>query len=293
MIVRLRRRKPFPPKKKSTYLEGGVFLLAILLAVTAPSAGHAAVEVIALRYRSPSEVLPLVKPLLSIDGKISADDRTNQLIIVDSEEVIARVKQTLALVDQAAPQATIRVRFHETGEREDRSISGGGRVSGGNWSVSTGRGPRGRDGVDVRVQDRNVSRGGSSEYFINTLSGNWAYIRVGQDVPYSAYWVDLCRRHGRTVAYRRIETGFDVKPVIRETLAEVEIVPRISEMGSGGSSVIVHFAEAATRVHVPLGQWMIIGGSDQSTNEVVRAILEAGSSRQSSALSIQLMVEAR
>jgi hypothetical protein len=64
-------------------------------------------------------------------------------------------------------------------------------------------------------------------------------------------------------------------------------------MGSGGSSGIVHFAEAATRVHVPLGQWMIIGGSDQSTNEVVRAILEAGSSRQSSALSIQLMVEAR
>jgi hypothetical protein len=38
---------------------------------------------------------------------------------------------------------------------------------------------------------------------------------------------------------------------------------------------------------------MVIGGSGQSTSEVVRAILEAGSSRQSSALSIQLMIEAR
>jgi type II secretory pathway component GspD/PulD (secretin) len=273
---------------------GSLSLLTLIAAtlITA-SASHAEVEVIALRYRSPSEVLPLVKPLLSFEGKISADDRTNQLIIVDSQEAIARVKQTLALVDQAAPQATIRVRFQESGEHEDRSVAGGGRVSGGNWSVSAGRGTRSRDGVDVRAQDRNVSRGGSSEYFINTISGSWAYIRVGRDVPYTVYWMDLCRRHGRTVAYRSIETGFDVKPVIRETLAEVEIVPRISEMGSGGSAGGVRFAEAATRVLVPLGQWMTIGGSDQSSSEVVRAILEAGSSRQASALSMQLMVEAR
>ena len=273
---------------------GGALLLAVLAAaLTVASASHAAVEVIALRYRSPSEVLPLVKPLLSAEGRISADDRTNQLIIIDSEEAIARVRQTLAVLDRHVPQATIRVRFQETGEREDRSISGGGQVSGDNGSVSAGRGRRRGEGVDVRVQDRSINRSGGSEYFINVLSGSWGYIRVGQDVPYSAYWVELCQRYRRTVAYRRIETGFDVKPVIRETLAEVEIVPRISEMGSGGSSGVVHFTEAATRVQVPLGQWVVIGGSDQSTSEVVRAILESGSSHQSSAISIQLMVEAR
>jgi type II secretory pathway component GspD/PulD (secretin) len=147
--------------------------------------------------------------------------------------------------------------------------------------------------VDVRLQDRNISRGGSSEYFITALSGSWAYIRVGQDIPYTARWADLCRSYGRTVAFQRIETGFDVKPVIRENLADVEIVPRISEMGSGGPHGAVRFAEASTQVQVPLAQWITIGGADQSANEVLRAILEAGSSRQSSALSIQLMVEAR
>jgi len=266
-------------------------LLLALLAAALPV--RAAVEVIALRYRSPSEVLPLIKPLLSAEGKISADDRTHHLIIVDSEEAIERVRQTLDLIDRQAPQATIRVRFQGTAEREDRSISGGGRASGDKWSVSGGRMRHGGEGVEVRAQDRGVSRSGDSEYFINVLSGSWAYIRVGQDIPISTYWGDLCRRYGRTVAYRRIETGFDVKPVIHETLAEVEIVPRISEMGSGGSSGVVHFAEAATRVQVPLGQWVFIGGSDQSTSEVVRAILEAGSSRQSSVNGIQLMVEAR
>jgi type II secretory pathway component GspD/PulD (secretin) len=49
----------------------------------------AAVEIISLTYRNPTEVLPLVKSMLSPDGKISADERTNSLIIVDSAEAIA------------------------------------------------------------------------------------------------------------------------------------------------------------------------------------------------------------
>ena len=267
-----------------------VFALAVLVAAVS---ADAAVEIISLTYRNPTEVLPLVKSMLSPDGKISADERTNSLIIVDSAEAIARVKQSLAVIDAPVRQAMVRVRFQDSATREDRSVSGGGQVSGDNWSVSTGRRQSTRDGVDVRAQDRSVSRGGSSEYFINALSGSWAYIRVGQDIPYTARWSDLCRRYGRPVVFQRIETGFDVKPVIRENMADVEIVPRISEMGSGGRPGGVRFAEASTQVQVPLGQWVTIGGSDQSGNEVLRAILEAGSSRQSSALSIQLFVEAR
>ena len=257
------------------------FFLAMFVATVS---ADAAVEIISLTYRNPTEVLPLVKSMLSPDGKISADERTNSLIIVDSAEAIARVKQSLAVIDAPVRQAMVRVRFQDSATREDRSVSGGGQVSGDNWSVSTGRRQSTRDGVDVRVQDRSVSRGGSSEYFINALSGSWAYIRVGQDIPYTARWSDLCRRYGRPVVFQRIETGFDVKPVIRENMADVEIVPRISEMGSGGRPGGVRFAEASTQVQVPLGQWVTIGGSDQSANEVLRAILEAGSSRQSSAL---------
>ena len=272
---------------------GALSLVVLAAALLTASASYAAVEIISLNFRNPTEVLPLVKSMLSPEGKISADERTNSLIIVDSAEAIARVKQSLAVIDAPVRQAMVRVRFQDSASREERSVSGGGQVSGDNGSVSTGRRRGPRDGVDVRAQDRSVSRGGSSEYFINALSGSWAYIRVGQDIPYTARWSDLCRRYGRPVVFQRIETGFDVKPVIRENMADVEIVPRISEMGSDGRPGGVRFAEASTQVQVPLGQWVTIGGSDQSGNEVLRAILEAGSSRQSSALSIQLFVEAR
>ena len=268
-------------------------LWMLVLTVLFSGAVGAAVEVVTLRYRSPGEVMQIVRPMLSHDGKISADERSYTLIIVDSEEAIARIMQSLAVIDRPVRQATVRVRFQESGQQEQRSVSGGGRVSGEYGSVSAGRGPRTRDGVDVRAQDRSVTRDGSSEYFINALSGSWAYIRVGQDIPYTTRWSDLCRRYGRTVVFQRIETGFDVKPVIRENMADVEIVPRISEMGSDGRPGGVQFAEASTQVQVPLGQWVTIGGSDQSASEVLRAILEAGSSRQSSVLSIQLLVEAR
>ena len=272
---------------------GALSLVVLAAALLTASASYAAVEIISLNFRNPTEVLPLVKSMLSSEGKISADERTNSLIIVDSAEAIARVKQSLAVIDAPVRQAMVRVRFQDSASREERSVSGGGQVSGDNGSVSTGRRRGPRDGVDVRAQDRSVSRGGSSEYFINALSGSWAYIRVGQDIPYTARWSDLCRRYGPPVVFQRIETGFDVKPVIRENMADVEIVPRISEMGSDGRPGGVRFAEASTQVQVPLGQWVTIGGSDQSGNEVLRAILEAGSSRQSSALSIQLFVEAR
>lgn len=266
-------------------------LWALALTVLCAGAAWAVVEVISLRYRNPTEVMPLVKGLLSPEGRISADERTNALIIVDSVEAIARIRQSLAVIDKPVRQAMVRVRFQDSAVREDRSVSGGGQVSGDNWSVSSGRSRRSGDGVDVRVQERSLSRGGSSEYFIQVLSGSWAYIRVGQDVPYRGRWADLCRRYGRAVAFQRIETGFDVKPIIRESMAEVEIVPRISEMGSGGRSEIVRFAEASSQIQVPLGQWVAIGGSDQSANDVFGAILSAGSSRQTSALNIQLMVE--
>ena len=65
-----------------------VFFLAGLVVAASVDA---AVEVISLNYRSAPEVLPLVKSMLSPEGRISADERTNSLIIVDSEEAIARI----------------------------------------------------------------------------------------------------------------------------------------------------------------------------------------------------------
>jgi len=85
-----------PGKKYARILSGRLVAAASV---------HAAVEVISLNYRSAPEVLPLVKSMLSPEGRISADERTNSLIIVDSEEAIARIKQSLPVIDTPVRQA--------------------------------------------------------------------------------------------------------------------------------------------------------------------------------------------
>ncbi|RPJ74513.1 MAG: hypothetical protein EHM15_05210, partial [Desulfobacteraceae bacterium] len=242
----------------------GALILTLILAVAA----QAAVEVIAIRYRSAAELLPVVRTMLSADGKASADDRTNSLIIVDSEPAIARVLQFLTAIDAPSRQVTVRVRFQESREREERSAAAGVRVSGGGGSAAAGRAPRGSDGVNLQTQERTQRTSGGAEVFVSTLSGSWAFIRVGREIPFTPRWAEICRRHGRTATFQRMETGFEVKPILQDNLALVEIVPRISGMGSGGSPGEVRFTEAATQLQVPTGSWVSIGGAEQGAHEV-------------------------
>jgi type II secretory pathway component GspD/PulD (secretin) len=265
-----------------------------LLALAVCGTGHAEVEIFSLRHRNPTDVLPMITGLLSADGKASADERSNSLIVVDSREAIERIRDYLPIIDQPGRQARIRVRFLEVDSTAERSIAARGRISGDNWSVSTAGSRRTADGVAVQYRQQTVGRTGTSEYFINVLSGSWAYIKVGKDIPYTERWIDLSRRYGRvqeTVGFQRIETGLEVKPVILSDHVDVEILPRIAEEAASGQPGVIRFSAASTHVSAPLGQWITIGGSDQAGNEVLRAILARGGVARSSSLSIQLMVE--
>jgi type II secretory pathway component GspD/PulD (secretin) len=275
-------------------LEWISILGAGMLILTVWGTGRADVEIFSLRHCNPTDVLPMINGLLSADGKASADERSNSLIVVDSRDAIERIRNYLPIIDQPGRQARIRVRFLEEDSLAERSMAARGRISGDNWSVSTSGSRRTAAGVAVQTRHQTIGRTGTSEYFINVLSGSWAYIKVGKDIPYTERWIDLSRRYGRvqeTVGFQRIETGLEVKPVILSDHVDVEILPRIAEEAVGGQPGVIRFSEASTRVSAPLGQWITIGGSDQSSNEVLSAILARGGVSRSSSLSIQLMVE--
>lgn len=245
-----------------------------------------------MQYRTAAEAVPMVQSLLSPGGRAVADARTNALLVVDDEETIQRVREFLLGFDKLGKQAKIRVRFEESSARERTSLEGRARASGEEWSVSAGK-PMRKDGVEVRLQDRSKTQQGSSEFFVMVVSGSAGYIMVGQDILYTHRWVDLTRRYARvteSLAIQRIETGFEVMPTLLKDHADVEIVPRISHGGPG--SRVVRFTEASTRVMAPIGQWVTIGGASQHSNEVIRAVLEAGRGERTSVTSISLLVEA-
>jgi len=268
------------------------FAAAVAIAMVSAGAAWAAeVAVIRVGYRDVQEMLPLVETLLSPGAKVSADERTNSLVIVADKESIARVRAFLADMDKPVRQALVRVRFEEARSEDERSLAASGRISGKDWSVGTA-GDR-RDGVRVRVQDRSLRNEGSTEAMLRIMSGSRGYIRVGEEIPYTERWVVLARRYARVmeiVGFQRIDTGFEVRPVIQDGQADIEIVPRISQPGVDGSAGVIRFAEAATRIRVPLGQWTSIGGTGQQFNEAVRAILSSGSREGERAVSMSLLV---
>jgi type II secretory pathway component GspD/PulD (secretin) len=281
--------------KKRTVSHSGVLFITLALVCAVlfwPASSFAATAMIPMQYRTAADAVPMVQPLLSPGGRAVADARTNALLVVDDEETIQRVREFLTGFDKPGKMARIRVRFDESGVRDGTSVEGSARASGEDWSASAGR-PMTKDGVSVRLQDRGRMQQGSSEFFVTTASGSAAYILVGQDLLYTQRWVDLTRRYARiteSVTIQRIETGFEVMPIILKDHADIEITPRISHGGPG--SGVIRFTEASTRLVAPLGQWVTIGGTSEQSSEVIRAVLEAGRGERRSVTSISLLVEA-
>jgi type II secretory pathway component GspD/PulD (secretin) len=269
---------------------------ALFVAVMMPWPCWAGIFVYPMQYRTASEVLPSVQAMLSKDGRAVADPRTNALLIDDDEASVMKIREFLASFDRPGKQVRIRVQFLEAGSADSKAVAADARASGPGWVVTTNPRKRG-DGVDIRLQGGSRMNQGSSELFLSVVSGSPAYIMVGKDVLYNERWLDLTRRYSRaaeTVGIQRIETGFEVLPVILKDHADVEVTPRISHGGtSGAGTSIIRFSEMTTHVYAPLGQWVTIGGADQSANEVTREVLAAGSRGQGSSVSIRLMVEAQ
>ncbi|MBL7179836.1 MAG: secretin N-terminal domain-containing protein [Pseudomonadota bacterium] len=267
--------------------------IGLLLSISALSGVcRAETAVIPVHYWTAAEVLPVVQGMLSATGKVTFTDRIHSLVITDTPESIQQVRLFLEKFDRPPPQVRIRLKFQEKLAFQDRSIEGRGRVSGKDWSISTG-GKR-QDGIEVRVDDRKEDQQRTSEHVLVTTSGRPAYLLTGMDVPFRQRWIDLCRRHAvctDTVEYRRIDTGMEILPVIVGDRADIQITPRISRVEPGDPQGVVRFTQASTRLSVPLGQWIEIGATRQAGNEVLDAILESSSGTKTSLLSMSLMVE--
>jgi len=251
----------------------------------------AEMALIKIKYRNASSMLPLVKTMLSSEGKAAVDRLTNSILVTDRAENLNTIREFLAAHDKPVPQVRVRFRFQEERVSDDRDISASGRVSGKHWSLSTGG--RTREGVSVRVRDRKASLERTSESFITVLSGSAAYISVGKRIPFTERWIYLSRRYAHfseSVSFQYVETGMDVKPVVSGDHVYIDIIPRVSYEDRRHRGVI-RFTEASTRLFVPRGRWVSLGGHSKESNEVIRQILSKRSAGRSTNISLSLMVE--
>jgi len=277
--------------------KGNILLLSLLLVAfltmihPVPSFGKT--EVIPLRFRSAAEVEDMVRGMLSADGRLSVDQRTNVLLITDKIERIEQIKNILARIDQPARMVKIRLRFHEADSSRAGKFSGSARISGDNWEITTG--PEGGKGkTKILLSDQTRARSGEEEFFVQVESGTSAYLKVGEEIPFQESWRGLCEKYGDhhgAFGFKKVESGIEVKPIIAGDRVILEVTPIIAYREKGQERGVIRFSKASTKLNLQLGQWVTLGSSRSKGNEVVRRILERGSEKNDRRIVISLKVE--
>jgi len=248
------------------------------------------VEVIRIKYRWASEMLPIVQSMLSPRGTVTVSERINSLIIVDDLESIRRVQAYLEQFDKPAEQVKIHVRFQERTTAATGAVTARGRISGDDMSAAVGG--RKKDGLDISVEDQKRLQTNYDEFLVFASSGRPAFIRAGQEIPYRGKWPEYTRHYGDrsgTVVFQTVETGFDVTPTVAGENVLLKIVPRIAY--GDRNDAVIRFYGAQTELSVPFGRWVEIGGSNTQSNEVIDEILSRRSDRSRTGMSMSLMVE--
>ena len=257
------------------------------------AAAQETVEQIRLHNRHVSEILPAARPLVSPNGFISADQRSNSLIVVDHPAAIARIRNLVHKLDQAVPRLKILVRYENADVAEEHTAHAAAAAEAGRTRVTVGDDRVEEEGLDTTISEGHRRGQRQSEYMIRVRSGNTAYIEAGYDVPQRERWQDLSRRYGHipdTVVFRRVASGYDIRPVLLGDQVRIEIYPRISYLDNRGRDQKIHFARAATTIFAPLGEWVDIGGVMGGKREVNRQILADSRHAAGKHLSMRLRV---
>lgn len=208
-------------------------------------------EIFKINNRLAVDILPVVESLLSPHGRAVADKYGNSIVVNDSPDVIAEVRNILLTSDQRLPQVRVEVAFDSAESGRVVFYDGERRRSGRRLST---------DGARYRFPYS--SREGSGRSFITVSSGSNGYIRMAKQVPLTSEWLFWCNRYGVPLSAKvvnTIETGLEVSPVAVGDQVIVTVTPQVSWMENGRSNSF-RFAEAATTMTIPRSQWFELGG---------------------------------
>lgn len=242
-----------------------LLLMWLLLAVVTAPVFAQTLEIIQLRNRPAEQLIPIVQPMLERGGAVSGSGF--QLIVRTTPANLAQIRQMLASLDRAARQLVIHVR-QDAESRDSRFAASAGVV------LEPGNSRAAGSVVDSTAQGRdNLSQQ------IRTQEGSAAYIRTGtsQLVPSRTVTRTV---NGvvvqETVTPRDIMSGFYATPRVNGDTVFLDIFTQRdtpANLGPGSANV----SRAMTTVSGKLGQWIEVGGSNQTRASESSGILARSS----------------
>lgn len=250
---------------------GFILMLALTLAAQAQ---ETVLEVIDLKYRSADQIVPMLKPLLTPGGTISA--LQNRVIVRTTPQNLAELRKVLDAVDTIAKRLVISVRQEAagTGLASEAEISGSigsdrARVTvpgGSNKQGATAEVRKGDNVARARVFSSQLAATDRGVQTVQVLEGNVAVIRIGQSVPVrsrSLVPTPQGTQISESVEYRDADTGFRIRPRVNGERVTLEISSRRDTVADRNSATF-DIQRIDTVISGRLGEWMEIGGIDQT-----------------------------
>ena len=287
--------------RKHLFLICGLALAGYLPA----AAAQLTVEVIPLQNRTVDQVIPVIRPLVGEGGAVTG--MNNQLIVKTTPDNLAQIKQVLSNLDTPVRRLMITVRQDVDGNMvRDRSSVEGGYSAGNITFGTTGPGPGRREpGAEIRAGDdrgntvrwRGIStdsrRDENNDFRVQTVEGEPAYIQTGLSVPVpnqNAYVTRGGFVVRDSVEYRDVTSGFYVIPRLSGDIVTLQVTPSLSRthLQQGGAYEVQNIE---TTVQGRLGEWISVGGLNQTTNQEGASVLSNTRSRGGETRSVLIKVE--
>ena len=256
------------------------FLLLFALMLAGAAWGQQSLEILQLRHRPATEVLPTLQPLLEPGASLTGTGY--QLFLRASPRNRAEIKQVLAALDAPQRRLVIRVSTDASEVERDRAAR----------LTLSARDPGGSHAT-ARLYDSRSASSASRSQMVQTVDGGRAFIQVGTSVAVPLRQV-VVTPGGSVVSdrveYRDIAQGFYVEPRVSGNRVTLEISQQMDSPASLGPGS-AHVQRLFTTVSGALGEWLQLGGSGQSATERGRGILSLSSGEVRSERSVWLLVE--
>jgi type II secretory pathway component GspD/PulD (secretin) len=272
------------------------FLVFLLTAPTVMA--QEKLEVIPLKNRRVEDVIPIIRPLLGRNEKVSG--MRDQLIVRASPIKLREIKTLLEKIDAQLTNLRITVKqgFRSQLNKMEQEIEAaipigeagrviinpgdkGGLIIGGKAEKGSIRG---------RFLQRKASLDEMNTQVVTTLEGNAATIYFTRRIPLKetrSFSTGNKVTQLESIRFRDVRSGFMVLPQIRGDQVILEISPQQSRITNGEIETV----GLNTIVRGRIGEWIELGGLNQNRNEQSSGIASRNTSGQVEKRSVFIKVE--
>lgn len=261
-----------------------LLLLGLLCTLAAQAAPRS--EILTLDYRTADELLPLVQNVLGGEGRVSA--YRNQLVVTAEPARLDELRELLQQLDTPPRRLLISVDSQQGSHSRQDGHRVDGSVSAGNVEIIAGRGERhGQDQLRI-LRQRSSAHDGSLQQ-VQASEGYPAQIRVGQSLPITYQGRDAYGYPRHYQEYREVTRGFEVVASVQGEQVVLSI--RSQQERLGRQPGVIDTQHADTRLRGRLGEWIELGGIEESRSLERSGILSRQTGTQHQGQTLRIKVE--